>query len=313
MANLVPLYAVLLILGGQAGLPLLVFTFLTKRVHRHPTFINFCITMIIYSVIFCLVFYTTEYNDTPTPSRGLCLAQASMIVGAFPMASMAALVLVFEIWATCQGADSAMLNFITKTSTTVILILIPYVALAGFTIVSALVAAKIPDSAKFANGFYCSIQLYPIRRLIVPIVNLVIVTVIVVFEVAIVVQWYRRWHRLKESFPLAERRPDAMLCFRVALFNFYTIITLATAIPFATNSGAHAFSYIVDAGLPIATFLVFGTQKDVFIAWGISKELPDLTRRDSTASEDSLSHFLPSSEGPLSNSVVSSRANSSLA
>ncbi|KAI0068130.1 hypothetical protein BV25DRAFT_523845 [Artomyces pyxidatus] len=62
---LAPAFAALLILGGQVGLPILVLTcFISKRLHKHATIINFCITMIIYSVVFCLL--STAYSATPT-------------------------------------------------------------------------------------------------------------------------------------------------------------------------------------------------------------------------------------------------------
>lgn len=56
LGSLVEVYATLLIAGGQAGLPIIILTFLfAKNVHRHPTVVNFCITMIIYSIVFCLL------------------------------------------------------------------------------------------------------------------------------------------------------------------------------------------------------------------------------------------------------------------
>lgn len=44
------------IVGGHVGLPILVLTFLfSKKVSRHPTIVNFCVTWILYSVSFCLL------------------------------------------------------------------------------------------------------------------------------------------------------------------------------------------------------------------------------------------------------------------
>jgi len=54
--HLQPIYLVLLIAGGQVGLPLVIVTLLfSKKAIRHPILINFFCTWIIYSVVFCLL------------------------------------------------------------------------------------------------------------------------------------------------------------------------------------------------------------------------------------------------------------------
>jgi hypothetical protein len=54
--NLTPAFIALLVLGGQIGLPVLVLTTLRcKKLNRHSTFVNFCLTGIIYSIVFCLL------------------------------------------------------------------------------------------------------------------------------------------------------------------------------------------------------------------------------------------------------------------
>ncbi|KAF8506760.1 hypothetical protein F5888DRAFT_31621 [Russula emetica] len=54
--QLVPAFVTLLALGGQAGLPILVLTCLrSKRLNRHSTFVNCCVTSIIYSLVFCIL------------------------------------------------------------------------------------------------------------------------------------------------------------------------------------------------------------------------------------------------------------------
>lgn len=57
-------FTILQVAGGQLLLPLLVMTiFLSKRVKRHPVFINFCISWIASSVTFCLL-YVPLHNPT---------------------------------------------------------------------------------------------------------------------------------------------------------------------------------------------------------------------------------------------------------
>jgi hypothetical protein len=54
--GLAPAFAALLALGGQVLLPVLILTTLySKRLNRHSTFINFCVTLVLYSLVFCLL------------------------------------------------------------------------------------------------------------------------------------------------------------------------------------------------------------------------------------------------------------------
>ena len=53
---LAPAVIALLAIGGQVGLPILVLTLLrSKKVNRRSTFVNFCITVIIYSLVFSIL------------------------------------------------------------------------------------------------------------------------------------------------------------------------------------------------------------------------------------------------------------------
>ena len=121
--GLAPAFVTLLALGGQVGLPILVLTCLrSKRLNRHSTFVNCCITSIIYSLVFCILLscssprfaalltswiipsfrlpspnsmgteldrtgyriYTGQYRRAE-PNHALCVAQASMVMAVLPM------------------------------------------------------------------------------------------------------------------------------------------------------------------------------------------------------------------------------------
>ncbi len=55
--GLAPAFAALLALGGQVSLPILILTtlYFKRRLNRHSTFVNFCVTLILYSLVFCLL------------------------------------------------------------------------------------------------------------------------------------------------------------------------------------------------------------------------------------------------------------------
>ena len=98
------IFLALHISGGIVGLPIAVATIVaSKQVSRHPTLINFCITWFISSLIYTLLYdgkclwcyprlikvtilrlYAGHIRDDDPPSN-LCLAQAAMSAGAFPM------------------------------------------------------------------------------------------------------------------------------------------------------------------------------------------------------------------------------------
>jgi hypothetical protein len=66
--RLVPAFVTLLALGGQVGLPILVLTCLrSKRLNRHSTFVNCCVTSIIYSLVFCILLSRFPVYYTPLP------------------------------------------------------------------------------------------------------------------------------------------------------------------------------------------------------------------------------------------------------
>ena len=55
LQHLTSAYLALLISGGQIGLPIVVLTAsVCKKVNWHPTIFNFCITWIVYSIVYCL-------------------------------------------------------------------------------------------------------------------------------------------------------------------------------------------------------------------------------------------------------------------
>lgn len=270
---LAPAFIALLALGGQVGLPILVLTFLrSKKLNRRSTFVNFCVTVIIYSLAFCILLYSGQYRRTQ-PNHTLCGAQASMIMGAVPMVGVAALTVVLQIWATFQSPGSIVFDTFERPGVPFILLASPYVAFFGYLLGSIVVVTQRPDSVSAINGLYCFFNLRVIWHHLVPVTCLVLIAVTAVLEVAIVVEWYIRWRCLKKAFPLADKKTQALVCLRVCLFTVYTWVALAAALWFRKDS-TPAAPYLFEAGLPLVTFLVFAIQKDILEAWGIRKAAP---------------------------------------
>ncbi|ETW87020.1 hypothetical protein HETIRDRAFT_166543 [Heterobasidion irregulare TC 32-1] len=284
LGHLVEVYATLLIAGGQAGLPIIILTFLfAKNVHRHPTVVNFCITMIIYSIVFCLLIYGGQYR-LGHPNKALCIAQASMIMGTLPMMCVAALVLVFQLWVTFQEPGSKIFNTCSNIYIKIALLVAPYTALLGYAVAGIIIGVSRPEVVKPSNGLYCFHKLNSIRRYAEPIPCLILLAATAGFEVAILVQWYRRWYKVKRNFPLATRKLGAMVCLRAGLFTLYSWVALGSSISFVFDT-VPALPYMIEAGLPVAAFIVFATQRDVIEAWCFWRRTSDngIGRRPSTA------------------------------
>ncbi|KAI9512523.1 hypothetical protein F5148DRAFT_850432 [Russula earlei] len=193
-AELAPAFEVLLAVGGQCGLPILVLTSLrSRRVNPSSTFVNLCLTLIIHSLVFCLLIYTGQ-NDGRQVNRALCVSQAAMIMGILPTVCTAALMVVLQTWATFQDPGSAIFVAFERPHVRFMLLAAPYITFLGYMLGSILVATSRPDSALAMNGLFCTFHLEAIWHFLTPLSCLVLLIVMTALEAVIVVRWYRQWY-----------------------------------------------------------------------------------------------------------------------
>ncbi|KAH7886119.1 hypothetical protein F5I97DRAFT_1877770 [Phlebopus sp. FC_14] len=262
---LAPVFLGLLVTGGQVGLPIIVLTALvSKNVSWHPTLINLCVTWMIYSVIYCLYLYSGANEQNP--HRTLCTVQASMVHGASPMSVVASLMVVVQMWSTIQRIQSISLEKIPRGLRLGLMLAPPYVVFVGFAVGVAIVATSEPQIVYPSNGLYCKIYIERLSA-VVPSFCAAVLSVILCFEVAISVQYYRQWTAIRRSFPLVIRQPSTRLWFRVGLFCLYSWVTLTSAILFLSDENT-ALAYMMPATIPLTSVLVFGMQKDIISSWG---------------------------------------------
>lgn len=281
---LAPAFITLLALGGQIGLPILVITFLrSKKLTRRWTFVNFCITLIIYSLAFCILLYSGQYRHAE-PNHVLCGAQASIIMGAIPMVGVAALTVVLQIWATFQSPGSFISDTFERPGVPFVLLAAPYATFLGYLLGSILIVTKRPDSVWAKNGLYCFFNLRAIWYYLIPLTCLFLTAVTAILEVAILAEWYIRWRGLRKAFPLADKKAQALVCLRVCIFTVYTWFALAASLLLREESSP-GIPYLFEAGLPLATFLVFATQEDILEAWGLRKGATVLKYSPATSDE----------------------------
>jgi len=266
LSHLTSPYVALHIIGGQIGLPIIIVTFLlAKNVNRHPTLVNFCITWIIYSVSYCLLIYSGVPRDGPA-SGHICLVQAAMCHGAPTMAVTAGLAVVYQIWSTFDDPRQPMSGKALWSRKLILMLVAPYAVFLAYCAAAAFLGAKYPGAVNGSNGLYCTFMMDPFRRYAVTVYCMVLMMVIVSLEVAIFLRYYRMWKTMRTLFPLAVRRADLSLCFRVAFFTIFSWATLTACIFFISNSDG-PWPYFVQACLPLAATVIFGSQEDLFRTW----------------------------------------------
>lgn len=266
LKHLIPLYLFFLITGGHILLPVIITTaLLHRKLCWHPTLINLCVTCVCYSIIHCLYLYTGE--DVHPRYQTVCTVQAAMIYGAAPMATVAVVGVTIHTWTTIQNFEHHFAEKFPRWLCRFLIISPPYIVFAGFSIGASILTKLHKASAQPFNGLFCTSYVHSLA-LAVPGFCVAMMASVLCFEAAIAIQYYHRWKRIKNSFPLlAPRRPSTALIFRVGLFCLYSWAALMAAIVFLTKQPIAGTYYMVPAALPLASALVFGLQKDMLYAW----------------------------------------------
>ncbi|KAI4528319.1 hypothetical protein K525DRAFT_276279 [Schizophyllum commune Loenen D] len=248
LQRLTALYTFLHVAGGLVGLPIIIATVvLSRHASRHPTMINLFISLFIYSLSYLLLIFGRQQEEQFDPAgkpSALCQAQQALVHGAPTMASTAGLVVVIQS------------------------LVLPYVVFVAYTVASAVLGAKYPETVNASNGLYCTILKDPFRHYAVPGYTAVALLFVIIFEVLAGIKLYKSWTSISRMFPMARRQTTIYMFTRVVVFNVYSIITLSASAIFLADA-LSAWPYFVQAGLPLAAVVVFGTQKDLLQAWRI--------------------------------------------
>ncbi|KAI0673318.1 hypothetical protein C8Q78DRAFT_616070 [Trametes maxima] len=265
---LTPVFLTIHLAGGHIGLPILVATFLfSKNAKRHATVVNFCVIWILYSIIYCLLLYGGR-DLQEHPPYALCLTQAAMNYGAPPMAVVAGLAVVLQIWSTfTEPSKETRLANIPRWLKLVAIIVPPYLVFVAFSLSAGYYGLKNPHWVRVKNGLYCGLMHGKFEMLAVPIFCGVFVALIIGFEVATAVRYFQGRRLIQKVFPLVPpKRPSLSPWCRAGLFLVYATLTLSTCI-MDLRQDMTAFGYMIQAALPLAAFLIFGLQKDVLLSW----------------------------------------------
>ncbi|EJC98688.1 uncharacterized protein FOMMEDRAFT_161520 [Fomitiporia mediterranea MF3/22] len=325
LQSLIPVWLTLHIAGGQIGLPIIVLTFIfgpkSAGRQRYVTLINFCITWIIYSVVYCILLYSGQAGTNQDGPSSLCLAQAALIHGAPPMCAVAGLEMVLQLWFVQRCIHRSSFPYIWKLPSPLLnflIILPPYVAFMGFSLLALGHGIHEEDLILSVNHVYCSTQNYRFS-LIVPIFCAIVMAAIIVVEAIIWYNWYKTRKEVDDLLAKNQtdeligiageyqhRRLSISISIRVGLFSLYSIATLSACIVFVSNMPS-SFPYMVEACLPMAAFLLFGTQRDTLELWFCRR------RRSNSRSLSDIEKGIPSARRqPTRSSVLSELAPSVL-
>ncbi|RPD77861.1 hypothetical protein L226DRAFT_568849 [Lentinus tigrinus ALCF2SS1-7] len=302
------------IAGNHVLLPLLVATFLLfSSVSRHPTVINVCCTWIIAGVVSSLLFYTGHHVG-PEPPKDLCIAQSALLASVPPMASVAALSLVYYTWSMFRPSKVRLgQKAQTGRLTTVCLVTTPYIVYICFAVVGLQYAVRHADRVDRARRyFYCSIH-WDLYNNVMGLFTATVCLIAAALEAHIMFMLSRNWTALRRAGMSVVI--DLQLTIRAGIFTAYvlcgTVVMLATV--------ANARSIVPDmwaASIGMAFFLVFATQPDVLRVWAnilSRRHFRNASRREmySTASPERSPTPLPSFDCDLlerTNSDASEKA-----
>ncbi|KAL5519511.1 hypothetical protein ACEPAH_1194 [Sanghuangporus vaninii] len=245
------------IIGGHVGLPIAFITMVILKTlaRRHPTLISLLLSWIVYATANLLLLYSGEARKTQ-PAFGVCLTQASMIYGSTVGVAAATLGLVLQLWLEFRGLKLMKDDRISRLS----LLLLPWASFTLITIGSAAYGAKHQSRVSIEWQFYCTIRskavIYTVSAF-----TLLFLALTLGFQAVIL----RTLLRASRHFR-AVNQSSYHLVLRVGIFTIYSVITFVVSIVI-TLDPTTTFAYLFVSTLPLACFLIFGTQKENLRFW----------------------------------------------
>ncbi|KAL5533675.1 hypothetical protein ACEPAG_135 [Sanghuangporus baumii] len=248
------------IIGGHVGLPMAFITMVVLKTlaRRHPTLISLLLSWIVYATANLLLLYSGEARKAQ-PAFGVCLTQASMIYGSTVGVSAATLSLVLQSWLEFRGLKLVKDDRISRL-TNIQLLLLPWASFALITIGSAAYGAKHQSRVSIEWQFYCTIRskavIYTVSAF-----TLLFLALTLGFQAVVLRTLFRASRHFR-----AVNQSSYYLVLRVGIFTIYSVITFIVSIVI-TLDPTTTFAYLFVSTLPLACFLIFGTQKENLRFW----------------------------------------------
>lgn len=255
-------FMTLFFIGGIGNLAMLLTAVFSAKVPRNLTWMNFCVTWIIFSLSYTLLFIANQLHGEP--AFPLCLTQAALIYGAPILPSFAGAALVVEIWLSMwQMLWSDAKSHSSRKWQKILLITVPY-AMWLIIIVTVLGSGSAhPETVAFTGtDLYCQIATGVPGRVVASLVGVALLLASVL-ELSVLIVLYKNWRALK-GLQRPGKVSNSMIA-RVAIFVCFSILAFSQVFVFLSRQ--FTVSNTVMSLMPVLAFVVFATQRDILRVW----------------------------------------------
>jgi len=259
-------FLVLHVWTSHFGLPLLLAIIIfSRKIQRHPTFINLCVAFIVVGVSCSLLLYAGKITG-PEPPKLLCLFQASLLYGIPALTSISAFMLVlqmfFVIRASYQGQEMLDRDHVLRSWTMLIL---PWFFFMTSVLGTALVGSANPDKiSRNRRFFYCSVDSPWLSNTILAFAAVALLMTFVT-EVWTVSLLYKRWVAVRERGSTIRWNIELNLPLRILVFGLFVIVSCSLSVIAIQQPESPAPDLII-ASAASFIMVIFGTQRDILRA-----------------------------------------------
>ncbi|KDQ22356.1 hypothetical protein PLEOSDRAFT_163253 [Pleurotus ostreatus PC15] len=283
-------------LFGWAGYTVIIWTvFLSRKIHRHPAWIMFCLAWLISCVSYVLLFLAGEM-DSDHPNGTLCLVQACLIYAVPVLTASATLALIIHLWFNVR---TVVFHIETQHARTrdFLLCLFPYIPALSFFFGVLWYGLENPKDVKPGDScMYCVVGAsFPGKASAIYVA--LILAAGVGIEVVIATTLYNNWRSYTRN-----SKDSFALIIRVVLFTAFGFMSIVISLVYLSHSkhgavpdvfmglrtssfssrrrvapyrDAHCYlpirlrwSRMLHGGaVPVFSFFIFGTQLDLIYAW----------------------------------------------
>lgn len=259
---LVKTFIALQITGTLAFLIIFMTALFSSQIVRHPAWFSFCFSWILWGISFSLLFFSGQ--QTQVTSQPLCIVQSALVYTVPLLAGLASVALITHLFLSVRSAltsESATKQQPWARSVSLLLVLVPWLLGVAVFVSFLTFAINHPSDIELShNGTYCVIVNSFLPKITAAMGTLLSIT-IVVFEAVIGAILYR--HRdLINGFPQSRS-----LAIQLVLFTAVALCSAGISLVFVITRTRGAVFDIMLGAVPVATSVIFGTQRDILRSW----------------------------------------------
>jgi hypothetical protein len=249
---------------GWIGCTILLLTVVfSRKIQRHATWINLCLSWILFGLSFSLLFLSRQLKDFPY--FPLCVTQAGLIYASQTLVAGTAVILaihlLFSVRSTRSSPEISGPQY--HRIFYVMLIILPYVTYIGVFLWVLITGLHYPDTIIMYSGMLCATTSLSPGRFVGPFV-IVTMFATVSIEGIIITTFYRNWRVYRH------KHRDLLATFiRVLCFTLFSALAVGISVVYIRNPNGSSTSVacFLSSLYPAAFFIIFSTQKDVLDAW----------------------------------------------